>query len=701
MTRPLRLFLLWHFHQPWYLDGSGRARLPWVRLHALKDYADLPDLLAEVPRVPHVANLVPGLLDQIEWAASGGRDAFLDVARAPVEEWGATEVAFALSNFFSANRERLIDPVSRYAELLRRKERGEPFETADLRDLVVHFHLAWCGARLGKEALVVRLRHRGRRFSAADLDALLDLQSSFLAGVVPSWRRAFASGTVEAATSPYHHPILPLLLDHGAAREAVPDLPLPAGGFRFRADAVSHVALGLDAFERHIGFRPSGMWPPEGSLSEAALALLGEAGVSWVVSDEDLLFNSLPGGRGTLGPGDHARRAFRPWRLAGPAPTPAIFFRDRVLSDRIGFSYATWKPEDAAADFVARLRSVRDAAPDADLVVPVALDGENAWETYPENGAPFLRALVRALAAEPWIDVTTPSRVLATREPESLPRLAAGSWVDGTFRTWIGDPVKNRAWEMLGSARRGLAPVVDGARDVPPLEVLAGRADGPQRARAALLAAEASDWFWWFGEGHSSSHDAVFDETFRAHVRDAWEAAGRAAPADLSVPLASTPAAEAPAGVRPLAPRLDGRRLDETEWIGAGRVAVSSSGAMARAAPLLKDALFGLGPDGSPLYLRLDPPAGSAARDLAGKTLRLDVAANGGPPATFDVPLVAGRSESVVWHLAVDQVAELSIAVLPRRAGETISFRLTLLDAAGRTLERIPAEGWVRFRALG
>jgi len=393
---PLRVFFLWHFHQPWYapFDGSP-APLPWVRLHALKDYAALPALFAADPRVPHAANLVPALLDQVELLAQGGSDAFLEVARARVGEWDAGGRRFALENFFSVS-ERILARFPRYVDLKRRADTGEDFTEPDLRDLVVLFHLAWSSPELLKDPLLVHLRKRGHAFTEDEKTALLDRQKAALSDVFPAWRAAFESGTVEAATSPYHHPILPILADSSVAKEALPDAVVPKPRFAHPEDARSQIALGLSTFERHFGFRPKGMWPPEGALSEETLALLGEAGVAWVASDEALLLQSPPISRRKSGEGDRARLLFHPWKLTGVA-SPAVFFRDRVLSDRIGFSYATWEAKDAAADFVARLASIRAAAPEAELAVPVILDGENAWETYPDNGEPFLRALAGAL----------------------------------------------------------------------------------------------------------------------------------------------------------------------------------------------------------------------------------------------------------------------------------------------------------------
>lgn len=701
---PLRVFFLWHFHQPWYVTFDGQpARLPWVRLHALKDYASLPALFSAHPRVPHAANLVPGLLDQIEMLTKGGSDSFLEIARTPVSEWDSGAARFVLENFFSVN-DRVLARFPRYAELKARAEASTAFAEADFRDLVVLFHLAWSSPALLKDPLLVHLRKRGHGYTEDEKTSLLDRQAAALSEVIPAWKAAFASGNVEAATSPYHHPILPLLADSSVARQSLPDAPLPSPRFSHPDDARSQLTLGLSTFERHFGFRPKGMWPPEGALSEAALALLGEAGVSWVASDEALLFHSPPVSRQSFGEGDRARLLFRPWKLTGVA-SPAVFFRDRVLSDRIGFSYATWEPSDAATDFVARLVSIRNAAPEAELVVPVILDGENAWETYPENGEPFLNALAAALETRDDIRVVTPSQALAEIPPTPLEGLVAGSWVNGTLATWIGSPAKNRAWTLLGAARNALGGFVAAAPVVPPAEVLAGRADAAATAKAALFAAEASDWFWWFGDDHTSAHDAVFDELFRRHLAAAYRAAGRPVPAPLLEPVdpASAPAFEAP--LLPLWPSIDGTDDGaETGWEGAGRAAARPRGTMHRGAGLVKELLFGASSSGDPLFLRLEPGE-SGASALAGLTLRVEFMVAGAPePAAFEAVVAPGVTDPNGARIALGTgpggVLEARLPLGVPHTGPLV-FRVRVLDANGRVAEAIPADGWLRFTPPG
>ena len=677
-------------------DGEP-APLPWVRLHALKDYAVLPGIFSASPRVPHAVNLVPALLDQVAMLAAGGTDAFLEIAKTPVSQWDAGARRYALENFFSVN-DRVLARFPRYVELKSRADAGSAFTEADFRDLVVLFHLAWSSPELLKDPVLVHLRKRSHGFTEQEKNTLLDRQTAALSDVIPAWKAAFATGNVEAATSPYHHPILPLLADSNVARQSLPAATLPSPRFSHPEDARSQIALGLSTFERHFGFRPKGMWPPEGALSETVLALLGEAGVSWVATDEALLFQSPPISRLTLGEGDRARLLFRPWRIPGAAQ-PAIFFRDRVLSDRIGFSYATWEARDAATDFVARLLSIRAAAPDAELAVPVILDGENAWETYPDNGEPFLAALAAALAGREDIRVVTPSTALAEVPAAPLDGLVAGSWVNGTLATWIGSTAKNRAWTFLGAAREALAGFIAAAPVVAPGEVIAGRADGAAAAKAALFAAEASDWFWWFGDDHTSAHDPVFDELFRRHLSAAYRAAGRPVPVELLEPVdpAHAPAYETP--LRPLWPAVDGG--DGAGWEGAGRATVKPRGTMHRAAGLVKEMLFGASVSGDPLFLRFEPAEETGAAGLQGLTLRVEfLSAGAGAPAVFETAVVPGVANVNGARIALGSALEARLPLGVPHAGPLV-FRARLLDAKGRVAEAIPEDGWLRFTPPG
>jgi hypothetical protein len=331
--------------------------------------------------------------------------------------------------------------------------------------------------------------------------------------------------------------------------------------------------------------------------------------------------------------------------------------------------------------------------------VPVILDGENAWETYPDNGEPFLAALAAALAGRDDIRVVTPSTALAEVPAAPLDGLVAGSWVNGTLATWIGSPAKNRAWTFLGAAREALAGFIAAAPVVAPGEVIAGRADAAAAAKAALFAAEASDWFWWFGDDHTSAHDPVFDELFRGHLAAAYRAAGRPVPVELLEPVDPKhgPAFETP--LRPLWPAVDGG--DGAGWEGAGRASVKPRGTMHRAAGLVKELLFGASVSGDPLFLRFEPAEETGAAALRGLTLRVEfLSAGAGAPAVFETTIAPGVANVNGARIALESALEARLPLGIPHAGPLV-FRARLLDAKGRVAEAIPEDGWLRFTPPG
>jgi alpha-amylase/alpha-mannosidase (GH57 family) len=690
--RAVRFVLVWHFHQPDYTDAeTGAATMPWTRLHALKDYADMAEHLRRHPGVRATINVVPSLLDQLRDLAEGDpdrADPFLAVARKAASGLAPEERRFVVSHFFSFNRGTLARDLRRVQEL--HALRGDwdlesvpqavvdRFDDDALRDLQVLFHVAWSGPLLQADPLLRRLREKQRSFSEEDKHALLDLQQGFLRRVIPGFRALVESGTVELSVTPYYHPILPLLADLRSALEALPGMRLPAADFAHPEDADVHLREGLRAFEAYFGRPAAGGWPSEGAISEAALARMGAAGYRWAASDEDVLFASL----GHVLPvdpaaaeGERARVLYRPYQHGSG---PVLLFRDHDLSDRIGFVYSTWSPDAAAADFLGRLRSAAALVPaeEGPATVSVILDGENAWEYYPDNASEFFEAVYGGLENDPRIRTMTASEAADPALARPLPRVVAGSWIGRNLATWCGHPEKNRAWELLAATRDAVAA----RRGAPALADPAWR---------AVLAAEGSDWFWWFGDDHPTPFAHEFDAGFRRKLRAAWRALGVEPPADLSEPIRHGKALGFTAPVGRISPVLDGRVTDYFEWLSAGR-ADAAGGTMQSSIRLVRHIRFGT--DGTQLFLRLDPYERPASVSLAGATLVVGVP--GAADRRYRCPLPdEGLARSGPLEVAVGTVVEarLPLASLGPE-GERIGFEVEVEIPGGRT-QRIPGEG--------
>jgi len=543
---PLKVVLCWHMHQPAYRDAiSGDYQLPWTYLHATKDYVDMVSLLEENPAARAVVNFTPTLMEQLGDyteqinAYAERKEALRDpllaalVAEAPPSD-NAQRLEL-IGHCLRANEKRMINRFPAYrhlaelAVIARKHPASTPYLSDQyLQDLLVWYHLAWLGETIRLNDVRVKvLLQKQSGYTHADRKQLLAVIGEQIATVLQRYRALAAEGRVELSVTPYGHPIMPLLLDLHSTREALPEAPLPTNG-NYPGGAERsrwHIEEGIRVFEEHFGFRPSGCWPSEGAVSEATLKLLSEGGFKWAASGESVLHNSLHRSEVSINGCIH-----RPYQLDSVPLT--CFFRDDGLSDLIGFTYADWHSDDAVNNLVHHLENIREACADEpNRIVPIIMDGENAWEYYPENGYHFLTTLYARLAEHPEIELTTFEASLQQGiEPTPLKHLVAGSWVYGTFSTWIGDADKNRAWELLTEAKLAFDKAI-----------AAGKVDAGQRrlAERQLAICEGSDWFWWFGDYNPSDSVRDFDRLYRHQLQALYQQLGVAVPENLHQVISS------------------------------------------------------------------------------------------------------------------------------------------------------------------
>ena len=548
MASTLDLVFLWHMHQPDYrAPDTGEYVLPWVYLHATKDYTDMVAHLERHPGVRGVVNFVPILLDQLEdYAAqiAGGqlRDPLLRLLVNPAPEaLTRAEKRAAIAACFRANHARVIAPFPPYLKLYALQEivlgSGEGESSDDalgylagsyFGDLVTWYHLGWIGeTQRQADPFIAALMDQGAGYSLADRQNLLATIGKLLAELVPRYRALAEAGRIELSTTPHAHPIAPLLLSFNSAREALPDMPLPVSGAYpgGQARLERHLSAALASHQARFGEAPRGIWPAEGAVSGPALACLSAAGAQWVATGEAVLVNTLAAAGQTY---ERARDLYRPWVDESGV---RVFFRDDRLSDLIGFEYSHWHGQDAVQHFMGELIQIRDAAPAHDTpLVCVMLDGENAWEYYPYNAWHFFEDLYNALESQPSIHTHTLSTALAQHAARSaaLPPVVAGSWVYGTLSTWVGNADKNRAWDLLVSAKQRYDELAAGLLADPPRAA---------RAEALLTTLEGSDWFWWLGDDNPPAAVANFEALFRCNLRALYAALDLAPPLALDQPL--------------------------------------------------------------------------------------------------------------------------------------------------------------------
>src|SRR5450631_420572 len=543
----LRVILLWHQHQPFYKDlVTGEYRLPWTRLHALKDYYGMVKLLDEFPNVHQNFNLVPSLMVQIQDYADGtAQDPFLRVASKPAKDLSLDERRFALQYLFQANPQNVIGRYPRYRELYERfREHGDHperaeryFQPQDFTDLQVLSQLSWFDAFFLEEKDIAALIVNGRNYSLDDQNLVIAREREFVGRVLPAHAEAAKKGSIELSATPFYHPILPLVCDTHAGATSTPGLPLPQSRFRHPEDAREQLIRGLDLHEKVFGIRPKGVWPSEGSVSEETLAIAHSLGIQWMATDEGVLGRSSGAffGRDNTGrlPAHLGEKLYNIHRYENGSATMNLVFRDHTISDLIGFVYSGMPPADAARHLIGNIKEAGKPllAKGRDAVVSIILDGENAWEYYPQSGREFLRRFYDGLQRDPLIEPVTVSEAIARHKESNfnrLNRLVPGSWINANFNVWIGAPEDNKAWDLLSQARDYY-------------DRHANRVSATQRRLAweELLISEGSDWNWWYGPEHHSANDRDFDELYRKHLSNVYTALEGVPPEELTVPIAS------------------------------------------------------------------------------------------------------------------------------------------------------------------
>ena len=723
----VHLVLVWHMHQPQYRDPATKQYvLPWTRLHALKDYWGMVRTLGEFPSVHATFNVVPSLAQQIEEYASGKFDEpWFRAAFTPSDELTPANKQAILVRAFQVNHEHLMNRWPRFAELFAwvqksgRERAAVQFTARDWRDLQLLSQLAWMDEEyLSQDPVVSALARQGTDFTEHDKETLRAKQAELLSRVLREYRAAAERGQIEISTTPFYHPILPLLCDSQIARVANPNTPPLDPPFRFAEDAREHLIRARGYHEKTFGRRPAGLWPSEGSVSDEALGIAADLGFRWFATDEGILGRTRNIGFSRDGAGfpENAHELYSPWRFKIHDREIHGFFRDHYLSDLIGFVYSRMDASPAAEDFHRRLRLIGERTGGAKpATVAVILDGENAWEYYPGSGREFLRQLYARIENDPEIRALTATEAIAEAgEMETLEGIFPGSWINANFDIWIGHAEDIRAWELLRDAREAYAQIA--------AETLQAQARGGPGGMAAtldlaaayeaLLAAEGSDWCWWFGPEHSSVNDAEFDELYRKHLSEAYIALGREAPEALAHPVKRLLQRS-----RPMPPtdwlnvEVDGRVTSYFEWLGAGYYATERrDGTMHGQVYFVGELFYGFNRDW--LYVRVDPRQEPfehledyefrfAFQDES--ELKLSVRVRGGKIVNVaaernKMPL-AGDASKI--RAAVGKVIEIGIAkALFSLTGQNLLRLNVSLWHGGLPVDLLPPEGLIEV-ALG
>ena len=732
-------------HQPDYRDaGAGCSLLPWVRLHGVKDYLDMVTILDDFPNVKQNFNLVPSLLEQLQGYVDGTlTDKALELTIKKADALSIAERIFILNSFFHAHWDNMVKPYPRYWELLKRRgfhlapenyevtlnEVQRYFSTQDFLDLQVWYNLIWIDPVFRKQyKLLPELIRRGKNFTETDKVALLNIQQRILAKIIPAYRQRQESGRIEISTTPYYHPILPLLYDTNLAAISQPHDSLPSLRFAHPEDVSAQIDKAVKQYESYFGKPPVGMWPSEGSVCQEIMPLIRKAGIEWIATDEGILANSI--GREVERNPEEIVKDPAAWYQAyqvdaGKGCRIDVIFRDHLLSDLIGFVYSHWNEQQAADDFMRRLRDIKAAMGGScrDRAVAVILDGENAWEHYPEDGTLFLKELYGRLNDSPdFAAVTINEYLKQRREPApAIKKIYPGSWINRNFRIWIGHQEDNLAWDYLGQARRELVLFAQRFKEKiktdPKLEAAVAR------AWEHIYIAEGSDWCWWYGDDHSSENDLDFDMLFRQHLITVYKCIDVSIPEYLHRPIIQAdrvlfPINEITAFINPV---IDGEMGNYYEWQGAIAYAVAQfGGAMHRAEYLVEEIFYGADPEN--FFIRIDVERKILLEDKYVIALNLV----NGRRDRFNYQIFApdGDSDNLVLRyedlrnprqrktslikesaagegsvrFAAASIVELALSFkeLNLSSGDDLNFSLCL-NRQGHEVQRIPASGYLHL----
>ena len=557
--KKIKFCLMWHQHQPFYKDTLNSIyRMPWTFMHSIKDYYDML-YLALKNDFPVTINLVPILLYQIQdYETSIANDELLKIVLSDSKDLTEAEQKKLFTYAFDSMDPKKIQRNSAYRDLLHARNLGEKISVQDLQDIQTFLLLSWLGeVAFLENDFLLSLREKQGKFTKEDKENILQVCRQIINKIIPSHARAWQEDKIELTTSPFFHPIIPLLESFEAARVSVPDLPLPGMPANMGDDAHLHIERGQKYAQAVLGKNVTGFWPAEGSVSPFAADVYAAHGIQYLMADEGILANSLH----MSGVEFTKNSLYSPYIYDSKNGKIGFFFRDTELSDLIGFTYSAWDTENAVNDFIARLRRVSETSNVEEPVVCVMLDGENAWEAYANNGFDFLDMLYRKIRESGFIEPCTYEKIFQSNiEKKSLPNLFSGSWIYSNFNTWIGHPEKNRAWELLVSVKK----IYEEKKSTLDSRTL-------EKAEFELLAAEGSDWFWWYGDDFYSHFSDDFDELFRLHLRNVCDLCGIEAPQNLQASIRKRHRG----GIRNLPngflkTKIDGKIEGFFDWLGAG-----------------------------------------------------------------------------------------------------------------------------------
>ena len=515
----LYVMLMWHQHQPYYpKDDDGNFSKPWVRLHATKDYLDMVEMVQDFEGLKVTFNLTPTLMNQLNELSNGSKDIYWIHTEVKGSELSELQKKFLRDRFFDINS-RTINTYPRYVELRNLRQNPDQWTSQDYIDLQVLFNLGWTDPKYLSTEPLNKIVEKGSNFSEEDKKVILKIHKEIIDKVIPEHLDAYNKNYIELTTTPFAHPILPLIHNSDLGKVGDPTSKFPKNNFSFQDDAIFHVKKGKEVFFENFGFYPNGMWPAEGAVAQEVLQYFNNEDISWIATGQNPLEKSLDVKiqRWVGGVASKPELLYRPWKtILSNGETVSVFFRDNYLSDKM-FGYSEKRTDLSVEEFENTILKLRDKTTDLDFipVISIIADGENFWENYSNDGIDFLNGMYDILTKYDWLETITPSDYLEMHEEslETIDKLYPASWFQPHFATWIGENDENQAWDYLYQTRIDF-------EDAKQSEKISN--EQIEQAYEYLLLAEGSDWFWWYGDDQDSYVDEYFDKAFRTLLSNVY-----------------------------------------------------------------------------------------------------------------------------------------------------------------------------------
>ncbi len=588
-------------HQPVY-EIEGTYLMPWTRLHAVKDYLDMILFLEKYPKLKLNCDIVPALLDTLIAYSEGAHDIHSELTISDVSIMSAEEKSFVLLNFFSPKFETMVFKSETYKELYQKRFSDDfcnpnDFTGREISDLMALFNLVWIDpVHYERYPELQRLWEKQKDYTQEDRIEIINIHRKIISEIIPTYKKYIDEGRIEITASTYYHAILPILIDMKSTLKSVPTTEGLPSTLSMRDTAAYQVKMGIKRIEEIFGVRPEGFWPPELCICPKTLDLLAKEGIKWTISDEKILsastgFDFVRDFKGNLNDPYHLLKTYQFKTKSTPIN---LIFRDRSIPNLINFEYAGINPRMAAGDLYEKIKNIQNKlliSPDNSHLLTIAQDGENCWENYENDGNDFLNDFYSLLENDETLEtVLISDYIKADEHKKELHKISPGSCVDKSFKYWIGDPTKNRAWYYLKNAK----DVFD--------KMASKNNKNTEIARRELLIAQSSDWFWWYGEPNNSGQDFVFDYMFREHVKNIYLALGCDVPEYLNNSLISKIEIPFKKPSREITPKMDGLYTSDDDWYNSGLISLLD-GPVHRESKNIDKILFGC--DNKNMYFRL------------------------------------------------------------------------------------------------